>query len=120
VHWLGEWLGQPGRQLECRHSSDVTSKELCGWLVRNTSQEFPDLLPRKILTCHGYRFPDLSTWDQWKSVINLSNGSANQISLTIDFTDRKIADRAIRLAVLADDSSAAVESLPPLFGSENR
>ncbi|MGI9170766.1 MAG: hypothetical protein ACR2FH_11450 [Caulobacteraceae bacterium] len=117
VHWLGRWLDfDRGWGLECRHSPDEPSKALCAWLVDgHTDFEFHDRLPRAILICHGYRFPDLSYWDDWKSAIRLSSRANRSVLLEIDQTAHKAADIAIRLSVVPEPSRSADQPLPPLF-----
>jgi hypothetical protein len=41
----------------CRHSDDSFSKQFCGYLMENTSREFRNTLPIRVLKCWGYRFP---------------------------------------------------------------
>ncbi|MEO8927749.1 MAG: hypothetical protein ABI306_11365 [Caulobacteraceae bacterium] len=116
LHWLGNWLDFGGGwRLECRHSSDGASTTLCAWLTGNTSFEFHDRLPRAILICHGYRFPDLSYWDDWKAQIELSGGPAVDEVLDIDQTAHKTPDVAIRLTVFPIEEGRVRQSMPPLF-----
>lgn len=41
----------------CRPSEDLSSKRFCAWLMENTSREFRNMLPVRVLRCMGYRFP---------------------------------------------------------------
>jgi hypothetical protein len=115
VHWIGNWLDtDKGWRLECRHSSDDEAKQFCLWLVPNTSFEFADRLPRAILECHGYTFPDLSYWDDWKAEIDLYGHSDNTVLLEIDQTRHKEADRAIRVSSFRSGDDDATQPLAPL------
>jgi hypothetical protein len=120
MHWLGTWLdSEKGWRLECRHSPDKTSEQYCGWLKDHTSFEFPDRLPRDILVCHRYTFPDLSYWDGWRAEITLFGFTENEVLLDIDQSSHKTMDIAIRLSVFSKDSDEALQPLPPLFQSSD-
>jgi hypothetical protein len=118
VHWRGAWLDfDGGWGPQCRHSSDPASVAFCTWLVDHTSMEFPDRLPRAILICHGYRFPDRSYWNNWKAEITLFRGD-QLINLEIDQTGHRTDQRldgAIRLSAFANGKDAATQPLPPIF-----
>lgn len=48
----------------CRHSGDLSSEKFCDWLMKNTSKEFPNMLPISVQTCMGFRFPG-NTRHEW-------------------------------------------------------
>jgi hypothetical protein len=120
VHWIGIWLDlDKGWHLECRPSEALASHAFCNWLRDNTSFEFSDDLALRILTCHGYRFPE---WrDIWlgRTYVGFYLPSAGQYLLDIDLRDRQDPDRAIRLAIFPPQRDEATDKLPPLINPEN-
>lgn len=115
-HWLG--AGILGRSLRCAHSSDAASGSLCEWLLKHPqSAEFPDRLPRAILVCRGYHFPDKTYWNDWKAEITLPSKAGGLTILQIDQSVHSRPDVAIRLSVFAEGSGPALEPLPPMFKS---
>lgn len=114
-HWVGGWP-LDGFRIECRHSTEPIAAGFCKWLMTNTSMEFHDRLPRTILTCHGYRFPDLSYWEGWKARINLGGTLAtNSVKLDIDLAEHKPLDAAVRLSVFPPGKDETLLPMPPLF-----
>jgi hypothetical protein len=115
-HWLGESILD--RSLNCTHSSDTASAKLCEWLLAHPgSSEFPDRMPRSILVCRGYRFPDNTYWDDWKAEITLPSKVDRLTILQIDQSGHSKPDVAIRLSTFAQGSDPALEPLPPMFKS---
>jgi hypothetical protein len=118
VHWIGNWLDlQNGWKLRCDHSADPASGEFCKWLLQNTSFEFADRLPRAMLICHGYHFPDLTYWDDWRLELPLSFNEITETStlLQIDLTSHKQPESAVRYSVFAKGADQALNPLPPLI-----
>jgi hypothetical protein len=117
VHWIGAWLDlDHGWHLECRHSSDSASAAFCSWLTSNTSFEFEERLPLRILTCHGYRFPSWYGVGLFKSEFNFYSEATGEILLQINFDGHKKPDGAMRLSVYPQHQDSATEtSLPPMI-----
>jgi hypothetical protein len=118
VHWIGNWLDlQNGWKLRCDHSADPASGEFCKWLLQNTSFEFADRLPRAMLICHGYHFPDLTYWDDWRLELPLSFNEITETStlLQVDLTSHKPPESAVRYSAFAKGADQALNPLPPLI-----
>ena len=114
LHWLGRWLDMnSGWGFDCRHSPDQPSANLCAWLTHNTSYEFADLAPKRILSCYGYRFPRNSEWGAWKSEIDILDHD-RWLKLDVDFSGFEGEEGAIRLSSFAPDEDDALLELPPL------
>jgi hypothetical protein len=73
LFWHGNWMDfENGFGKACRYSKeDSVSKSLCAWLPDNTSTEFPQSVPMRVLKCYGYEFPTYSSWSNWESSIDL-------------------------------------------------
>ena len=57
-HWLGYWMDfDNGWAWECRPTASAANKKFCDYLKKNVSFEFPSLLPKRILTCSGWKIP---------------------------------------------------------------
>ena len=120
VHWIGNWLDlQNGWSLRCAHSADPASGEFCKWLLQNTSVEFPDRLPRSVLICHGYHFPNLTYWDHWQLELPLSFNEVTGTStlLQVDLTSHKPPDKGVRLSAFAKGADEVIDPLPPLIAN---
>ena len=116
LHWVGAWLDfEKGWGLECRHSPDKLSADVCEWLLHNTSFEFAEILPKQILRCHGYGFPPGDrSWADWKSDIDMLS-DRRRLTLEIDYlTLRPSETGAIRLSASELDRGAALVELPAL------
>jgi len=113
LHWRGAWLVNWG--FTCLHSPDGASVALCQWLMdKNVSFEFRSLLPQRILTCYGYRFPKAANWSDWKSTIALWQDD-DLMTLEIDFADLDRDEGAVRLSAFAPDKDDSGAELPPLM-----
>lgn len=120
LHWVGFWLDfDRGFGKTCVHTQDTESGDLCTWLLKHSSTEFPDTLPFGILECYGYSFrAEASTsWSQWKAQISITveivTDRFRTVALDVDFTGWKSETGAIRLSVYADEDSPW-EDRPPL------
>ena len=128
LHWVGQWLDlDQGWGLACVHSEDQASTRLCDWLSENSSSEFPELLPVRILECHGYRFPPHRSWAAWRSDVTIYTGAERALLLEINFLDIQGETGAIRFSAFAPGQRDAAPALPPLAqlrsgdaGSERR
>jgi len=115
LRWLGYWLDlKHGWGLQCTHSGDAAAKALCDFLGGHTSFEFTNMLPMRIMQCHGYRFPGryLPVWNDWLAAIPLENAL-----LEVDFHSPGIDGGAIRFSSFAPGQNPATVSLPPLAPS---
>jgi hypothetical protein len=73
----------------CRHSKDEVATTTCGWLMHNTNQEFPMVLPHGIMRCHGYTFPKYAG-DDWRKIagtIALRGPTDRRVLMDIDYRD---------------------------------
>jgi len=103
-HWLGRWLDfDKGWGFGCRHSDGVDSRNLCSWLKNNTSFEFPNVLPLKILKCHGTVVGKHTEVDLGKSEFDIWDDD-RRFNLMIDFTDFEKQTGAIRYIVVSDEA----------------
>lgn len=56
--WLGNFFAFNGSaHFQCDDGGSQASKDLCAWLPRHSSLEFPSSLPFRILNCHGHNIP---------------------------------------------------------------
>lgn len=118
MHWIGIWLDfDHGWHLECRHSPDNASAAFCNWLSSNTSFEFEEDLPLRILTCHGYRFP--GSWTEIgliKSEFHLYSPLTGEILLQTNFQDHRSSDSAMRLSAYPQHQDWVTEKpMPPMI-----
>lgn len=114
VHWTGFWMDfDNGFGKQCRSSPVDASRELCQWLIENSSAEFPSALAIRVLECYGYRFPALSRWRGWRSDVPILNRE-RWLLLEIDFFTLSGQAGAIRLSSFADSEDDATVELPPL------
>jgi hypothetical protein len=113
LHWVGFWMDfDRGFGKACVHSGDAASRDLCAWIVENSSTEFPETLPFSILECYGYRFPrNRQTWHQWQSRIEIRG--RRWVTLDVDFSGWETETGAIRLGVYRGDDSPW-DDVPPL------
>lgn len=113
LHWVGSWLDfDNGFGKTCIHSEDVASRQLCGWLLENSSTEFPQMLPIGILECYGYSFPSpRPSWAGWRASVELTTD--RWLTLDIDFTRWEGETGAIRLRAY-DEAETPWEDMPPL------
>jgi len=112
--WSDSWL--TGGPWGCRHTLDDTvSKSFCSYLMDDTNQEFSADLPMRILTCHGYVFPNYSSdWSDWTADIRL-RGSANERSLDLGIYLRHgTVDAAMRLSAIPNNPGGDDHEPPPL------
>lgn len=110
-YWYGEWL-TPGKDFgfACKHASDPASNRFCAWLSKNTSMEFSNHLPMRLLECKGYKFPrPFPGFMSWRSKIPISLETGQSLVLDIDLDHA----RAVRLSLFAADADET-EELPPL------
>lgn len=117
MRWVGAWMDlDNGWHLECRHSSSKSATELCGWLVENTSFEFSNHLPMRILECHEFRFPrPYPNADMWIETIPLFPETGDQhMVLEIALGGHK-GDNAVRYSVFLGPAAERRNPLPPLF-----
>jgi hypothetical protein len=114
VHWVGFWMDfDRGFGKSCVHSDDAESRDLCAWLVKHSSTEFPEYLPFRILECYGYGFPrPYPEWSQWKTRIKIV--SERWLTLDVDLTGWKSETGAIRLSVYTDEDWSVGRERPPL------
>lgn len=117
MHWIGAWMDfDHGFHLECRHSPDNASKAFCAWLIDNTSFEFSEDLPIRILTCHRYRFPDRQGPSFEKEEFSLYSSASGEVLLKTNFQGHKKPDAAIRLIVFPQHQDVATEKpMPPMI-----
>jgi hypothetical protein len=121
-HRLG--LTLVDRDLQCKYSSDAASAKFCKWLiVHPDSIEFLDRLPRSILFCRGFRFPDKITVRDWRAEIDLPSKVGRYFffeideGFQIDQGGHSEPDSAIRLSTFAEGSDPWTDPLPPLLES---
>lgn len=125
VHWIGGWLDlEHGWHLECRNTPDAAAKALCGWLPDNTSFEFPNSLPRRILECtQGIRLQQDNTEIDFEFATASIYTPDRYVRLVIDFRTREKPDRAIQLTAFESGPRGghdeATDNVPPLFGPDN-
>jgi hypothetical protein len=111
VHWIGTWLDiDHGWHLECRRSPDNASNAFCSWLLNNTSFEFDNDLPLRILTCHGYRFSDWRGIYLSKAEAEFYREDTGQILLQINLEGHKQPDGAVRLTIFPKGKDQATEN----------
>ena len=101
LKWVVDWMDfENGFGKGCEfYEDDLASKELCAWLLGNTSTEFPNRTPISILECYGYEFPSVSTWSGWQSSIDIWTQRGQPILLEIGFSG---ATDVIGVTVFAD------------------
>lgn len=117
MRWVGAWMDfDNGWHLECRHSSSNSAAELCGWLIENTSFEFSNYLPIRLLECHDFKFPrpypNADTWIE-KLALFPETGDEHMV-LEIALGGHK-GDDAIRYSVFVGPAAEQKNRLPPLF-----
>jgi hypothetical protein len=111
VRWSGQGIGDPRYGMQCTRS-DKSATELCEWVVKNSSWEFPHALPMRILECVGYTFPRPFTgWKKWDAVIPVKWSTGGYSLLELNFSESTSALRFSGFALGQDERS---ERLPPL------
>ncbi|MEJ0027845.1 MAG: hypothetical protein WDN01_17610 [Rhizomicrobium sp.] len=99
---------------ECVHHSEPNAKALCGWLMENTSREFSEVLPERILSCHGFGFPRHPNVGDWIADYEFIDEKTMRW-LRLDVARGQIPDvDAIRWTVLPDGKDNATLPLSPL------
>ena len=111
-----------GWHLECQPSDSNAARAFCNWLQENTSFEFAEYLPMRILYCRGYPVKkffglgsqiDLATFDFFEPTVG-------QYVLHFDFRSRVKPDMAVRLAIFPKQKDIWTEKrMPPLFDPAN-
>jgi hypothetical protein len=125
VHWIGTWLDfEHGWHLECHNTSDTAAKALCGWLPGNTSFEFANNLPRRILECSpGIHLQQDNTEIAFGFATASIYTPNRYVRLLIDFRERKKPDMAIQLTAFETTPTRgydeATDPVPALFGPDN-
>lgn len=125
VHWIGTWMDlEHGWHLECRDTPDAAAKALCGWLPKNMSFEFPNLLPQRILECtHGIRLRQEHVEIDFVFATASIYTPDRYVRLVIDFREREKPDMAIQLTAFETGPTGghdeATDNVPPLFGPDN-
>jgi len=114
LHWRGHWMDfDGGWGLSCLHSPDEVAGGFCRWLTANTSFEFPAMLPKAILHCYGYVFPDADSWSDWKAMIGLDRDTQFSL-LEVNFESFATETGAIRFSTFRKGHDPATVALPPL------
>lgn len=89
--------------------------------MHHTNQEFRTLLPVRILSCYGYRFPRTVAYD-WigiEGAFTLHGGSERTLILEMAHRGLPPAESAVRLTVFGPsdyydpEEAAPIETLPP-------
>jgi hypothetical protein len=121
LRWIGTWMGGSGWHFECRDSGSPSAKRLCGYLKANTSFEFPEHLPIRILECSGFTVPSpYPLMYPWIGSINLGwrdNGHSTWRLplLEIALGHHKSLPDAVRVSVFKGDADELNSPLPELF-----
>jgi hypothetical protein len=100
----------------CRHSKDELAKATCDWLMPHTNQEFSMLLPQRIMTCYGYRFPKFASYD-WKDMegsIELRGAGDRRILMDLNYRDLPNGEQAVRVSVEDSNTRYDPSDLPPI------
>ena len=114
LHWRGHWMDfDSGWGFSCLHSPDQTAVDFCRWLTDNTSFEFPTMLPKAILRCYGYAFPDADSWTDWKAAIGLDRDARSSL-LEVNLGLLAAESGAIRFSTFQEGYDPAKAELPPI------
>lgn len=115
LHWVGAWLDfDAGFGLACRHSADDASRDLCRWLVDNSSLEFASYVPFGMLECRGYSFPrPYPDWSGWQSSITMFGRGERMLVLEVAF-GRFESEAALRLSAYPNSAARWRQPLPEL------
>jgi len=100
----------------CKRSDDQASKELCAWLMENTSREFRATLPINVQKCMGYGFPSDAV-TEWRFTEGEVRGQAEDGSwlvLEIGSTGMQPGESAVRISFDSVDRRLEPDELPPL------
>lgn len=118
--WTGVWLGEDGWGWQCTHSDSTAATALCGWLGHNTSIEFHQFLPERILACHGTHFSkSMRSKEPWIQIISVEPASRSRHMLLEIALGAHKGDDVIRYSVLPNTASERDYPLPPLFPPED-
>jgi hypothetical protein len=107
----------------CRHAADSSSKQLCAYLLDNTSREFRNTLPLRIQQCMGYRLPK-QAWSGWHvsdGVIKHQRKNGSWLVMEIVSQGLQQGESAVRISYdTVDRKLEPVELDPvmPLFAGE--
>jgi hypothetical protein len=118
--WTGAWLSEEGWGWECTHSGSDAAQAFCAWLGPNTSMEFHQYLPRRILACHGSRFStSIGSMTQWIQTVPIyPEASDEHMLLEIALGGHKGND-VIRYSVFVGPAAEEKQPLPPLIPPSN-
>ena len=116
MHWQGFWLDfDHGFGLRCVSSPDAASRRYCGWLEKNTSFEFPALLPKAIFKCAGHwREPD---WQDWTNSVSMLRHH-RLLQVEVNLTPTETESGVLRLSSFAKGKDEGTVSLPPLMATD--
>jgi hypothetical protein len=100
--------------VECLHWNERNAKALCGWLIENTSREFDEALPERILRCHGFEFPLMPNVRDWIALYDFWDEKENR-DLLLEVDRGGLPDAsAIRWTVFPTGKSVDSFTLTPL------
>ena len=116
MHWQGFWPGSGhGVGLKCDASPDSASRRYCGWLAKNTSFEFPALLPKAIFKCAGhFREP---AWEDWTNTVSMLRHN-RRLEIEVNLTQTAAGSGVLRLSSFAQGKDEGTAPLPPLMAAE--
>lgn len=116
------WMASPPANeifhMECHHSGSNAAGKLCGWLVKNSSWEFPAFLPMRILECHGAKFPAHFEYSSWIASMDIEPDTLDGRRMMLDVAiGGHKGDNVVRYSVFVGTNAEEKNPLPPLFPS---
>lgn len=99
----------------CLHSSDLSSKQFCGWLLDHTSREFSNFLPIRIQQCMGFSFPK-NRKNEWHLTDGEIRHDIKDGWLVLEMTTRDLqpGESALRISYDTIDVKFEPDELPPI------
>ena len=100
----------------CRHSEDNSSRNFCNYLMNNTSHEFRNKLPIRVLKCLGYRFPE-QAWSGWRvqdGVFEHQRKNSSWLVMEISSQGLQPGEMAVRISYNTVDRKLEPADLEPV------
>ncbi len=121
MRWIANLPEDTLYQKECHHSGSEAAAKLCGWLLENSSWEFPGFLPMRILGCHGAKFSDHFEYSpMWIASIGLDPGTTDDRRMVLDVAiGGHKGDSVVRYSVFVGPKAEEENPLPPLFPAKD-
>lgn len=113
--WIGPWMIDAAWRCD-RDQADSAAVKLCAYLMDNTSIEFRNNLPMRVMRCYGYRFPKYAAydWHDWAGSFTLHPpGSDRELELEVDLDSRLDPDAAVRISALPDNADRSKDDADP-------